>query len=149
MKNFLLKPTPLKTGSSTFQYSIIPCAGQKLRPCKKAFKLNKLYKFREVYLGGKSMSVMHIFGGIFIGMLVGKIFSAFTLRKLKGGKYTFMGAGIVGSFLTDLLFRFLHDQELVSAFYYQEVVIIFEMIGGAIVACYLANLFGKKESIYF
>ena len=95
------------------------------------------------------MSVMHILGGIFIGVLVGKIFSAFTLRKLKGGKYSFMGAGIVGSFGADLIFRFLHDHHLVSSFFYIKFVIIFEMIGGAIVACYLVNLLGKKESIYF
>ena len=95
------------------------------------------------------MGFMHILGGIFIGVLVGKIFSAFTLRKLKGGKYTFFGAGIAGSFAADLLFRFLHKHDLVSSFFYQEFVIIFEMIGGAIAACYLINLLGKKESIYF
>ncbi|MBW1723175.1 MAG: hypothetical protein JRJ78_14105, partial [Deltaproteobacteria bacterium] len=49
----------------------------------------------------------------------------------------------------DLLFRLLHEHHLVSSFWYQEQVIIFEMIGGAIAACYLANLLGKKESIYF
>jgi hypothetical protein len=53
MINFLLKPTPLKTGSSTFQYSTIPLfharpprlsgsrwragAGQKLRPRKNLY----------------------------------------------------------------------------------------------------------------
>ena len=95
------------------------------------------------------MSVMHILGGIFIGLLVGKVFSAFTLRKIKGGKYTFMGVGIVGAFIADLSFRFLHSRALVSSFYYQETSIIFEMIIGAIGACYLVNLFGKKESIYF
>ena len=95
------------------------------------------------------MSIMHILGGIFIGMLVGKVFAAFTLRKVRGGKYTFMGAGTAGSFAADLTFRFLHSKALVSSFYYQELVIIFEMIAGAIVACYLFNLFGKKESIYF
>jgi len=92
---------------------------------------------------------MHILGGIFIGVLVGKIFSAFSLRKVKGGKYTFLIVGIAGSLITDLIFRVLHGKGLISSFYYQEVVIIFEMIGGAIVACYLINLLGKKESIYF
>ena len=95
------------------------------------------------------MSVMHILGGMFIGVIVGKIFSAFTLRKVKGGKYTFMGVGIAGSLIGDLIFRILHSKGLVSSFYYQEFVIIFEMIGGAIGACYLVNLLGKKESIYF
>ncbi|MBW2017082.1 MAG: hypothetical protein JRF57_12775 [Deltaproteobacteria bacterium] len=78
-----------------------------------------------------------------------RFLSAFTLRKLKGGKYTFMAVGIAGDFLCDLLFRLLHEHHLVSSFWYQEQVIIFEMIGGAIAACYLANLLGKKESIYF
>jgi uncharacterized membrane protein YeaQ/YmgE (transglycosylase-associated protein family) len=95
------------------------------------------------------MSVMHILGGVFIGMLVGKIFSVFTLRKLKGGKYSFMAAGVAGSFIGDLTFWFLHNRDLVSSFYYQESVIIFEMICGAIIACYLVNHLGKKESIYF
>ncbi|MBW2304572.1 MAG: hypothetical protein JRF57_12785 [Deltaproteobacteria bacterium] len=95
------------------------------------------------------MGFMHILGGFFIGILVGRIFSAFTLRKLKGGKYTFMGVGTAGAFLCDLLFRFLHERHIVSSFWYREEVIIFEMIGGAIAACYLANLLGKKESIYF
>lgn len=95
------------------------------------------------------MSFMHIIGGIFIGGLVGKVFSAFTLRRLKGGKYSFMGAGIIGAFAGDLIFRYLHSMQLVSSFWYQEYIIIFEMIGGAVAACYLANLLGKKESIYF
>ena len=95
------------------------------------------------------MSFMHILGGIFIGILCGKIFSAFTLRKVKGGKYTFMGVGIAGSFIADFLFCFLNDYQIVSSFFYQEHVIIFEMICGAIGACYLVNLLGKKESIYF
>ena len=95
------------------------------------------------------MSIMHILGGMFIGVLVGKIFSTFTLRKVKGGKYTFMIVGIAGSLIADLLFRILHGKGLISSFYYQEVVIIVEMIVGAIVACYLTNLLGKKESIYF
>ena len=95
------------------------------------------------------MSVMHILSGIFIGMLVGKIFSAFTLRKVKGGKYTFMSVGIAGSLIGDLIFNFLHSKGIVSSFYYQEFIILFEMIGGAIGACYLVNLLGRKESIYF
>ena len=95
------------------------------------------------------MSFMHILGGILVGMLVGRIFSAFTLREVKGGKYTFMGVGVAGSLIADLTFRFLHSKHLVSDFYYDEFVIIFEMIGGAIVACYLVNRLGKKESIYF
>ncbi len=95
------------------------------------------------------MSIMHFLGGIFVGLLVGKVFSAFTLRELKGGKYTFMAAGVVGSLLVDLFFRFLHSRAIVSDFYYGEFVIIFEMIVGALCACYLVNLLGKKESIYF
>lgn len=95
------------------------------------------------------MSIMHILGGIFVGLLVGKVFSAFTLRKLKGGKYIFMGTGVVGSLGADLIFWFLHSRRLVSSFYYGEFVIILEMIVGAICACYLVNLLGKKESIYF
>jgi len=96
-----------------------------------------------------SMGVMHILGGIVIGLLVGKVFSAFTLRKLKGGKYAFMGAGIAGAFIADLIFRFLHSRGLVSSFFYQESVVIFEMLGGAIALCYVINLFGKRESIYY
>lgn len=95
------------------------------------------------------MGVMHILGGIFIGILIGKIFSAFTLRRLKGGKYSFMGAGVAGAFIGDLIFRFLHSRQWVSSFWYQEHIIIFEMIGGAIALCYLINMLGKKESIYF
>ena len=95
------------------------------------------------------MSIMHILGGIVVGLIVGKVFSVFTLRKLKGGKYTFMAVGVAGSFLMDLFFWFLHSKNLISSFYYQEFVIIFEMIVGAIGACYLVNLLGKKESIYF
>ena len=95
------------------------------------------------------MSVMHIVGNIFIGLLVGKVFSAFTLRKVKGGKFTFMGAGIAGAFAADLAFSFFHGKGLISSFYYQEFVIIFEMLCGAVGACYLANLTGRKESIYF
>ena len=94
------------------------------------------------------MSIMHILGGIFIGALVGRIFSAFTLRKVKGGKYTFMLVGIAGAFIADFTFMYLNNR-LVSSFFYQRSTIIFEMIGGAIVACYLVNLLGKKESIYF
>ena len=95
------------------------------------------------------MSIMHFLGGIFVGLLVGKVFSTFTLRKIKGGKYTFMAAGVVGSLLVDLFFQFLHSRALVSDFYYGEFVIILEMIVGAFCACYLVNLLGKKEAIYF
>ena len=95
------------------------------------------------------MSLMHILVGIFIGLLVGTIFSRFTLRKMLGGKYTYMGAGAIGSLLADLTFKFLLSKRLVSGFWYKEEIIIFEMIGGAIVACYLVNLLGKKESIDF
>ena len=95
------------------------------------------------------MSVMHILSGIFIGLVVGRVFGTFTLRKIKGGRYTFMGAGIAGAFIADLTFKFLLSKHLVSGFWYKESVIVFEMIGGAIVACYLVNLLGKKESLYF
>ncbi len=38
--SFLIKPT--------FQYSIIPCAKQKIRPQKRSFILNRLHKSPEV-----------------------------------------------------------------------------------------------------
>ena len=40
----------LKINIPIFHTSIFPCAGQKLRHRKKAFILNKLYKFRDIYL---------------------------------------------------------------------------------------------------
>jgi len=95
------------------------------------------------------MSVMHILGGILIGLAVGKLFSTFTLRKVKGGKYTYMLVGIIGSFLCDLAFKFLFEHDLVTSFFYKQTTIIFEMIAGASIACYILNLFGKKETIQF
>jgi len=95
------------------------------------------------------ISIMHILGGIVIGLVVGKLFATFTLRKVKGGKYTFMGVGIIGSLLSDLTFKFLVKHDLVSKFFYRQTTIIFEMIAGAAVACYVLHLFGKKEHIDF
>jgi len=94
-------------------------------------------------------SIPHILGGIVIGLVVGKFFATFTLRKVKGGKYTFMGVGIIGSLLSDLTFKFLVRHDLVSKFFYRQTSIIFEMIAGAAVACYVLHLFGKKEHIDF
>jgi len=90
---------------------------------------------------------MHIMGGVIIGLIIGKLFATFTLRKVKGGKYTFMGAGVFGSLASDLTFKFLFDQELVSNFFYRQTTIIFEMIVGASVACYILHRLGKKEKI--
>jgi uncharacterized membrane protein YeaQ/YmgE (transglycosylase-associated protein family) len=90
---------------------------------------------------------MHLLGGIVIGLTVGRLFSLFTLRKLKGGKVTFMGIGVIGAMLGDLCFRMLHRYDLVSGFFYQEVTIIFEMILGAGIACYLVNFLGKKDTL--
>lgn len=95
------------------------------------------------------MSVMHILGGLFIGIVVGRIFSMFTLRKLKGGKLTFMLVGVIGSIGADLVFRTLYYNDLVSNFFYAETTIIVEMIFGAVIACYLVNLLGRKEKITF
>ena len=95
------------------------------------------------------MSFMHILGGIVIGALIGRVFSIFTLRKVKGGKYTFSAVGVAGSLICDLCFKFLYGHGFVSSFYYKEVTIIFEMIGGALVACYILNYFGKKQAISF
>lgn len=93
------------------------------------------------------MSPMHILGAIVVGVVIGKLFATFTLRKVRGGKYTFMAFGAAGSLIGDLLFRVLYEHELVSSFFYARTTIIFEMIAGAGVACYLLNLFGKKEVI--
>lgn len=93
------------------------------------------------------MSIMHILAGAFIGLLIGRIFGAFTLRKVKGGKYAFMGAGVAGSFIADLTFKYLLIKRFVSGFWYKEEIIVLEMIGGAILACYLLSLLGRKESI--
>lgn len=93
------------------------------------------------------MSVMHILGSLLIGLVVGRGFSLFTLRKLKGGKYTFMAVGMVGSIGTDVAFKVLYEQDLVSSFFYTETSIIVEMVIGAFAACYLVNLLGRREEI--
>jgi uncharacterized membrane protein YeaQ/YmgE (transglycosylase-associated protein family) len=90
---------------------------------------------------------MHILGGLLIGLVVGRGFSLFTLRKLKGGKYTFMVVGMVGSIGTDLIFKTLYERNLVSSFFYTETSIIVEMVVGALAACYLVNLLGRQEQI--
>jgi uncharacterized membrane protein YeaQ/YmgE (transglycosylase-associated protein family) len=95
------------------------------------------------------MSFMHILGIILIGSILGRIFAVFTLRKIKGGKYTFMVTGIAGALLFDLLFKTLYERKIISSFFYQEATIIFELIAGALIACYILNLFGKKEKITF
>jgi len=48
--SFLLKPIPLKTGSSTFHYSIIPLfhARGKSSRLEKYFDFTKLQEFRDV-----------------------------------------------------------------------------------------------------
>jgi uncharacterized membrane protein YeaQ/YmgE (transglycosylase-associated protein family) len=92
---------------------------------------------------------MHILGGVFVGLITGRIFSMFTLRKVKGGKLTFMGVGVAGSLGADLFFKILYENGLVSNFFYGETTIIVEMIVGAVIACYLVNLLGKKEEITF
>ena len=73
------------------------------------------------------MSFMHIMGGILIGLLVGKLFSIFSLRKVKGGKYSFMAVGAIGSLLSDLVFKFLYEHGLVSNFFYRETTIVMEI----------------------
>ena len=95
------------------------------------------------------MSVMHILGGIIVGLVMGRVFSMFTLRKVKGGKITFMITGVAGSLGCDLLFKTLYENQLVSNFYYGETAIIVEMVVGALAACYLVNLLGRKEEITF
>jgi len=95
------------------------------------------------------MSVMHILGGVFVGLVVGRLFSMFTLRRLKGGKITFMVVGVVGSLGADVFFKILYENDLVSNFFYRETTIIVEMICGAILACYLVNLLGRREKITF
>jgi uncharacterized membrane protein YeaQ/YmgE (transglycosylase-associated protein family) len=95
------------------------------------------------------MSVMHILGGVFVGLLTGRIFGMFTLRKVKGGKLTFMAVGVAGSLGADLLFKILYDHDLVSNFFYAETTIIVEMVIGAVIACYAVNLLGKNEEITF
>ena len=78
-----------------------------------------------------------------------QVFSLFTLRKVKGGKFTFMAVGVIGSIGTDLLFKALYEHRLVSSFYYSETSIIVEMVVGAMAACYIVNRLGKKEEIAF
>lgn len=96
-----------------------------------------------------SISVMHIIGGILIGIIVGRAFAMFTLRKIRGGKYTFMVVGVIGSILCDLVFKFLFENDLVSGFFYKQTTIMVEMVVGAAIACYVLNRFGKKERIEF
>ncbi len=95
------------------------------------------------------MSVMHILGGVLIGLITGRVFSLFSLRKVKGGKLTFMAVGVVGSVGADLVFKVLYEKGLVSNFFWAETTIIIEMVAGAVTACYLLNLLGKKEEITF
>jgi uncharacterized membrane protein YeaQ/YmgE (transglycosylase-associated protein family) len=92
---------------------------------------------------------MHILGGVIIGLIVGRLFATFTLRKVRGGRYSFMGVGVIGSLASDLAFKYLYEQGWVSNFFYRETTIIFEMLAGAAVVCYLLNLFGEKEIISF
>jgi len=96
-----------------------------------------------------NISYMHILGGIILGAVTGKIFATFTLRKLKWKKIAFILIGICGSLMSDLIFRFLYKEEFVSNFFYKETTIVFEMIVGAFIACYILNLFSKKEIISF
>jgi uncharacterized membrane protein YeaQ/YmgE (transglycosylase-associated protein family) len=93
------------------------------------------------------MSIMHIAGGILIGFLVGRVFSMFSLKQIKGKKYVFSAAGIVGSLSCDLMFKYLYENELVSEFFYRQTTIIFEMVVGALAICYIVNKFGKEEKI--
>ena len=93
------------------------------------------------------ISFMHILGGVVIGLVVGKLFATFSLRKVEGGKYTFMAVGIIGSLLGDALFLVLYEYEIVSEFFYKQTTIIFEMIAGASVACYILHSIGKREQI--
>ena len=69
------------------------------------------------------MSVMHILGAIFIGIVVGRLFSTFTLRKIKGGKYAFMCVGIIGAVVGDVIFRILYEHDLVSKFFLEHITI--------------------------
>jgi len=93
------------------------------------------------------MSFMHIAGGVVIGLVVGRVFSLFSLKVIWAKKYLFMLAGVVGSFSCDLLVKFLYENEYVSEFFYRQTTIVFEMILGAVVACYVLNLLGKHEEI--
>lgn len=95
------------------------------------------------------MSIMHIAGGVVIGMLVGRLFSMFSLRTVKGGKYTYMLAGVVGSIAADLVFKLLYNRGYVSAFFYDQHIIVFEMIFGAMVGSYLLSRLGSKKDIGF
>jgi len=95
------------------------------------------------------MSIMHIAGGIIIGIVIGRLFSIFTLREIKGGKYTYMLVGIIGSIVSDLIFRFLWSNDLVSSFFYKQYVIIFEMIIGSFALCYLVSKLGTRKSVDF
>lgn len=93
------------------------------------------------------MSFMHIAGGIVIGLVVGRVFSLFSLKVIRAKKYLFMLAGVVGSLSCDLLVKYLYENDYVSSFFYKQTTIVFEMIIGAVVACYILNLFGKHEDI--
>mgnify|MGYP006283281193 FL=1 len=93
------------------------------------------------------MSFMHILGGVVIGLVVGRVFSLFSLKRICAKKYLFMLAGGIGSLSCDLLVKFLYENEYVSEFFYRQTTIVFEMIFGAAVACYILNLLGKREEI--
>lgn len=93
------------------------------------------------------MSFMHIAGGIVIGLIVGRVFSLFSLKVIRAKKYLFMLAGVAGSLSCDLAAKYLYENGYVSGFFYKQTTIVFEMIFGAVVACYILNYFGKDEEI--
>lgn len=94
-----------------------------------------------------SFSIMHIAGGILIGLLVGRVYSLFSLRIVKGGKYTFMLGGVFGSFAADMVFYLLWSHDYVSSFFYKQHIIALEMMAGALIVCYLIGKLGKKKDI--
>lgn len=93
------------------------------------------------------MSIMHIAGGVLIGILIGRIFSMFSLKQIRGKKIVFAAAGIFGSLSFDLAFKYFYENEYVSEFFYRQTTIIVEMMVGALVVCYIVNKFGKDEKI--
>lgn len=95
------------------------------------------------------MSVMHMIAGIVIGVIIGRVYGAFSLKKIFGGKYTFMGAGFIGSFGADLTFKYLLSKRLVTGFWYKEEIIVIEMIVGAVLACYLVSFLDRKKPVVF
>lgn len=95
------------------------------------------------------MSVMHIIAGVLIGIIIGRVYGAFSLKRVIGGKYTFMGAGLIGSFAADLTFKYLLGKRLVSGFWYKEEIIVIEMIVGAALACYLVGFLDRKKPVVF